>query len=575
MGIHIVLHPYGVELGSWNGEDPEYLAKMSAIEVESIQVEDGTFACTKHFIARGGDSSFSNARSVAQTVDNWMVPWQAAIDAGTKWVMTNGYSTGLSNTVHVDYDVETLTYLRETLGFDGVILSDWGDQGDNNSSGVTADGIDLDTLTIPERYAFAFNAGMDQFGSPAADFNVENPGYTGDLSAMTTAVEEGLVTMERLDESVRRILRTKFELGLFENPYSDAEEALALCASDAYVEEPWEITDLDTLTAARNQDVVELERQLMAESTVLVKNTDGLLPLSADLKVYIGSTAAAATLEAYKEAIGAYATVVEDVEDADVVIADCTQFNDTASVLMDDADYYGKKLVVVANCVDPDTYAMENADAVLFMNFTRGADHGTGAGGFITTMEPSVYAEILYGVREPEGMIVKEIARDTIMDNSQWKDLAGDQGASDWVRLMLLATMKENPAVAVPNNWGDPLLCYEYGMRYGQSPDFEYDTLVLPTVVVETTNENGRTSTSSVPTTATVGEPYTVNFLLWNHGEDGVETVRAMEGETVVAEKLMAVNGGSWRVVSLDLVFEAAGEHTITIGGLSATITVE
>ena len=142
---------------------------------------------------------------------------------------------------------------------------------------------------------------------------------------------------------------------------------------------------------------------------------------------------------------------------------------------------------------------MENADASLFMNFTRGADHGTGAGGFITTMEPSVYAEILYGVREPEGMIVKEIARDTIMDNSQWKDLAGDQGASDWVRLMLLATMKENPAVAVPNNWGDPLLCYEYGMRYGQSPDFEYDTLVLPTVVVETTNENGRTSTSSVP----------------------------------------------------------------------------
>ena len=49
---------------------------------------------------------------------------------------------------------ETMDYLRNTLGFEGIIVSDWGDQGDNNSQGVTVDGIDLMSLSIPERYAF-------------------------------------------------------------------------------------------------------------------------------------------------------------------------------------------------------------------------------------------------------------------------------------------------------------------------------------------------------------------------------------------------------------------------------------
>ncbi|MBO4884517.1 MAG: hypothetical protein J5602_04330, partial [Clostridia bacterium] len=68
VGIHVVLHPSSQELGSWNGEDPEYAGTMTRTEVNAIQVEGGTEACMKHFIARGGDSSFQNARSDAQTV---------------------------------------------------------------------------------------------------------------------------------------------------------------------------------------------------------------------------------------------------------------------------------------------------------------------------------------------------------------------------------------------------------------------------------------------------------------------------------------------------------------------------
>ena len=576
VGIHVVLHPYSQELGSWNGEDPQYAGNMTKEEVAAIQVEGGTEACMKHFIARGGDSSFEDARSDAQTVDNWMTAWKIALESNPKWVMTNGYGTGLSNTVHVDYDQETMDYLRKTLGYQGIIVSDWGDQGDSNSQGVTVDGVDLLSLSIPERYAFAINLGLDQIGNPAADYTGDGHGGTADRGAVEVAIRDGLISEERCWETCYRVLKDKFELGLFENPYSDADKALAIAASAEYIASPWEITDIDTLMAARNSEVVALERQLQAESAILVKNDDNLLPLQKNIKVYIGSTAAAITLEGYRKVLPDYAQLVESIEEADVVIADCTQIDDAAELMIDDAKDAGKKLVVIANCVDPTAYLVENADALLALTFSRPADHGTGAGGFITTTEPIMLAKLLFGEAEPGGMVVKEIARDSVMDNSQWKDLAGDQGADPWVRMMLLATMKENDAHTVPNNWGDPLLQYQYGMKYGETPAFEYDTLVLPRAIHEVVTEsNGSTMTSQESVVETkADEPFSAYLLLWNKGSDGITTVQAKCDDTVIAEKIMAVNGGSWRVVEMTLTISEPGEHTITIGDLSKTINI-
>ena len=576
VGIHVVLHPYSQELGSWNGEDPQYAGNMTKEEVAAIQVEGGTEACMKHFIARGGDSSFEDARSDAQTVDNWMTAWKIALESNPKWVMTNGYGTGLSNTVHVDYDQETMDYLRKTLGYQGIIVSDWGDQGDSNSQGVTVDGVDLLSLSIPERYAFTINLGLDQIGNPAADYTGDGHMGTADRGAVEVAIKDGLISEERCWETCYRVLKDKFELGLFENPYSDADKALAIAASAEYIASPWEITDIDTLMAARNPEVVALERQLQAESAILVKNDDSLLPLQKNVKVYIGSTAAAITLEGYKKVLPEYAQLVESIEEADVVVADCTQINDAAELMIDDAKDAGKKLVIIANCVDPTTYLMENADALLALTFSRPADHGTGAGGFITTTEPIMLARLLFGEAEPSGMVVKEIARDSVMDDSQWKDLAGDQGANPWVRMMLLATMKENDAHTVPNNWGDPLLQYQYGMKYGEEPAFEYDTLVLPRAIHEVVTEsNGSTMTSQESVVETkAGEPFSAYLLLWNKGADGVTTVQAKCDDAVIAEKIMAVNGGSWRVIEMTLTISEPGEHTITIGDLSKTISI-
>ena len=575
-GIHVVLHPSGQELGSWNGEDPVYAGTQTREEVYALQVEGGVEACMKHFIARGGDSSFQNARSDGQTVDNWMQAWAIALEANPKWVMTNGYGTGLTNTVHVDYDAETMNYLRNVLGFEGIVVSDWGDQGDSNSSGVTTDGVDILSLTMAERYAWTINLGMDQIGAFATGYDEDGHGGASSRQAIIDALEQGLISEERAYETCFRVLKDKFELGLFENPYSDVDKALALAASAEYIAERFPVVDTESLAAARNPEVVALERELEAKSAILFKNDENLLPLAKGIKVYIASNAAASTLEAYKNELAKYAEVVEDIEAADVVIADCTSFNDAAELVVEDAQDAEKKIVIVANCVDPNTWAFESADAILGLTFSRGADHGTGAGGFITTTEPIVFAQLLFGDAQPEGMVVKEIARDSAMDEAQWKDLAGDQGASQWVRMMLLATMKTSENNTVPGNWGDPLIQYQYGMKYGAEPDFVYDCLVLPRATHEVVTEsNGSTNTSYESVVETkAGEPFNAYVLLWNNGDDGITTVQAKCDDTVIAEKIMAVNGGDWRVVEMTLTVDEPGEHLITIGDLSKTIQI-
>ncbi len=575
-GIHVVLHPYGQELGSWNGEDPYYAGTMTREEVLSLQVEGGVEACMKHFIARGGDSSFQAARSDGQTVDNWMTAWRIALEAEPAWVMTNGYGTGLTNTVHVDYDKETMDYLRNTLGFQGIIVSDWGDEGDSNSAGTTTDGVTILDLTIPERYAWVINNGMDQIGCFGSGFDEDGHGGTSNRQAIIDALNDGLISEERAYETCYRVLYDKFRLGLFDNPYADVDKALALAASEEYIANRFDVVDNDTLTAARNPEVVALERELEAKSAILIKNDDNLLPLEKGIKVYFESTAAVATKNAIKAALADYCEVVEDVEDCDVVIADCTQFNDAAELIVDDANDCEKTLVMVCNCVDPNVYAIENGKAVLALTFSRGADHGTGAGGFITTTEPCVYAALLFGDAEPEGMVVKEIARDSAANDAQWKDLAGDQGVDNYVRLMLLGTMKTSEYNTVPNNWGDPLIQYKYGMRYGAEPEFAYEALILPKVKKEVEQEGSSGVTTSIQTVveAKAGEPFTVSFLMWNLGADGITTVQALVDGEVNAEKIMAINGGDWRVVEMDLIIDEPGEHTITIGDMTKTLNI-
>jgi len=594
IGIHVTFEPYGNEIGAFNGEDPEYIAKQTELEVRTLN-ENGLATCVKHWIGRGGDSSFENARSVAQNVENWLEGWKAAVESGTPWIMTNSGAKGLSNTVAVEYDKATMDYLRETLGFDGVVVTDWWPFGlGSKVTGVTVEGVDLYEANVRELYRIMLEYGTDLFGS--GNYNLGEGEGSDRLSghypeAIVNGVRDGDIDKFYVERAAARILRFKFERGLFENPYVDAERAIAINANINYDGKPinsWEeyeakvryINNNEDLRAVRNTYDVALGEDMQATSAVLVKNDNNLLPLAYGTKVYI-ETSIDGFRDLYKKYLGHYAVVVDTMAEADVVIGDFTSINDVAELFIYDAIDAGKPIVITLNTVKPtNEWVIQSADALLYLSFSQRADHGRQMPDFIPNTEPWVYADLLFGIREPRGMIVKEIARNSDLDAEQWKDLAGDQGASTWVRLMLQATMITSETHTTPENWGDPLIPYKYGMRYNVPGDFEYDVLVLPTVL-EFREAQGAgpfgipAGNVSVQAPAKVNEPYTVHFLLWNHGGADMINVKAYSGDKVVGEKLMAVNGGSWRVVAMDLVFDTPGEHELTIGDLSATVVVQ
>ena len=583
VGIHVTFEPYANEIGAQYGENPEYIAAIVHEEIRGLE-ENGLASCTKHWIGRGGDSAFGKARSVAQNFENWMVGWKAALSGGSEWVMTNCGGTGIGNTVDVKWDKATMSYLRDTLGFDGVVVTDWwalggGPGSSGRMSGITAEGVDLGQQTIGWLYNEALANGTDMFGSGSMirDYsNWESSPSSNYPQAIIDGLASGEVEKANVDQAATRILRFKYNKGLFENPYCDVKAAVELCASAEWAANPTAITNDEELRAARNPYEVELTERLQAKSAVLVKNDDNLLPLSKDAKIYIDGSNSTAK-EGYKKYMTELGvTLVDNMEDADVVVGDFASINDATELFIEDAQDLEKPIVLTLNTSKPTQYAIESANALLYLSYSQGADHGSTEGGFVTTTAPWVYVNLLYGVVEPGGVINKEIARNVVADNEQWKDLAGDQGASPYVRLMVQATMEDDPNHASPRNWGDPLVSYHYGMQYGKNPEFKYSCLILP-MMQETKEVESGSSTSTQTTVwnqAKAGEPFTVYALLRNTGSDGITTVQAKANGEVVAEKIMTVEGGSWRVVQMDITLDA-GEYTIDIGGQIGSITIE
>ena len=583
VGIHVTFEPYANEIGAQYGENPEYIASIVHEEIRGLE-ENGLASCTKHWIGRGGDSSFGGARSVAQNFDNWMVGWTAALSGGSEWVMTNCGGTGITNTVDVKWDKTTMSYLRDTLGFEGVVVTDWwalggGPNNPGRMTGITAEGVDLGQQTIGWLYNEALANGTDMFGSGSMIRDYSN-WESSPSSNYPQAIIDGLATGEvekvNVDTAATRILRFKYNKGLFENPYCDVDAAVALTASAEWAANQTPITNDEELRAARNPYEVELTERLQAESAVLVKNDNNLLPLSKNAKVYLEASSAAAE-EGYKKYFAEKgATIVEDMEEADVVVGDFGTINDATELFIEDAQDYGKPIVLSVNGTEPTEYVLRNADAVLYLTYSQAADHGSTEGGFITGTSSWVYADLIFGDRQPGGIINKEIARDILSDEAQWKDLAGDQGASNYVRLIVQALMEDDPNHAAPINYGDPLVTYQFGMSYGENPDFQYSCLILP-IVQEVREEEG--SSGSINTvvynteTAKAGEPFTVYALLRNNGADGFTIAQARANGEVVAEKIMTVEGGSWRVLQMDLTLDA-GEYTIEIGDQVGHITI-
>jgi beta-glucosidase len=232
------------------GEDPYLGSVMAAARVKGFQGDDVAatdriLACLKHYVAYGAAFGGRDYNSVDMSERSlreiYLAPFKAGIDAGAASVMS---AFNLLNGVPTTANKFTINrILRGEWGFDGLIVSDWNSVGELIIHGYAADAPDA------ARLALEATIDMDMMGGI----------YAGQLADLvrTDVIPEAL-----LDESVRRVLRTKFMLGLFDNPYVDPATETAVILRD---------------------DHVAAARDAARKSMVLPKNEGALLPLSEDI----------------------------------------------------------------------------------------------------------------------------------------------------------------------------------------------------------------------------------------------------------------------------------------------------
>ncbi len=315
VGIHMALHPMA-DLATeprWSringtfGEDAELAARLTAAYVRGFQGDalspTSVATVTKHFAGGGPqedgwDAHFRYGKNQVYPGGNLayhLIPFRAAIQAGTALIMPYyGVPVGqTSEDVGFNFNREMISgLLRDSLGFEGIVLTDWIILTEPEILGVNlerfvpfiaAKNFGVEGLTPVERARKAILAGVDQFGGES------NPQYLARL------VREGALPEARLDASVRRLLALKFDLGLFENPYVDAAQATARVG---------------------RPEAIRLGKDAQRRSQVLLTNQapggKPMLPLEDGLRIYVQNLSA--------EAAAPYGTVVETPEEADVAI---------------------------------------------------------------------------------------------------------------------------------------------------------------------------------------------------------------------------------------------------------------
>lgn len=592
MGYTTMFHSYGVEIGSWYGDEVNYISDMIVAETKAYE-ENGLHAMTKHYIARGGRNSFANARSAAQLWENWMVPWDAAINEGmTSTIMLNS-GTGIENNP-VYFDGLTMGYLRNELGFEGVVCTDWPLNMEGYNNQYTDKGVRIGDMTLGERYSYMLEIGIDQFGVFRIEHGTDTSTFykSGSFDCLywpdvlKAEIEAGKTDIALVDTAITRALKNKFRLGLFEDPFNDYAELEALFASDAYKAEAFELNNVEDVVRARTEQMNAWDEELMVKSTVLLKNENNILPLAEGVKVYLTSNNNEAQ-ELYTAALAGKAELVDSYEAADVVIAYVTALDASWEYVIEDAQTAGKPIVLITRTsnsrnggsfVEPAERDVAASAAVMMQTYDSTPDHGSALPGFYHWTDPKVTAKMLFGEAVPAGSLVYEIGRTADDYSSSWGDLQLDIGMTDYQRLYYTAAIRNQPDLLVPNNVGDPLFTSNFGMTYGGQPEFDFNTLILPKELKQVEQEyrgSIRIVTQNVDKVQKVGEAFPVMFIAQNNGDDGIFTADVLANGELVASKVVALDAGQFRVVSIDVTLETAGTYEISVCGMTATVVVE
>ena len=285
------------------GEDANLSARMATAYIEGFQTDtlgsQSVATMTKHFPGGGPqfeglDPHFPFQKGQVYPGNNFnyhLIPFKAAIAAHTAAMMPY-YGVPMDSAhehVGFSYNKGIITgLLRDQLHFDGIVCTDWGLVTDSHLGKILwpARAWGEEKLSVPERVEKIIDAGVDQFGGE----NIPE--------VVVQLVKEGKISEKRIDSSVIRLLRLKFELGLFDNPYIDASKASKIVGKDEFVK-AGEESQRRAMTLLKNSN--------------LPGKQEKILPLKINsLKIYVKNIDSAIAAK--------YGTVVNKPSEADIAI---------------------------------------------------------------------------------------------------------------------------------------------------------------------------------------------------------------------------------------------------------------
>jgi len=296
--VDLATEPRWPRIAGTFGEDAALSSRMTTAYINGYQGEklgpNSVAMMTKHFPGGGPqkdglDPHFNFQKGEVYPGNNFkyhLIPFEAAFKAGTAAIMPYyGVPMGQKGIPEVgfSYNKAIITeLLRKKYHYDGVVCTDWGLVTDSKIGPVNfeARAWGVHNLNTEERVQKIIDAGVDQLGGE----NLPD--------VIVKLVKDGKVSEKRIDESITRLLRLKFELGLFDNPFVDEKKAAAIVGSPEFM--------------AAGQAA-------QRRSMTLLKNDNHTLPLAINkLKIYIKNINPKIAAE--------YGTIVSDPKQADIAI---------------------------------------------------------------------------------------------------------------------------------------------------------------------------------------------------------------------------------------------------------------
>ena len=416
-GIRLALHPMAdlateprwARINGTFGEDAELSAAMTYAYIKGFQGDtlsnNSVITMVKHFSGGGPqkdgeDAHFPYGKEQVYPGNNFnyhLIPFtKGALPANTGQIMPYyGIPVGQTKEdVAFGFNKEIITeLLRDSLKFDGVVCTDWNIINPmplaEIAGGERAWGVE--DLTPVQRMKKAILAGVDQIGGESSTEQIIN------------LVEKGDIQESRIDQSVRRILRDKFTIGLFDNPFVDVNKI------SEKLSKPDEI---------KKGEIAQVK------STILLKNKNKVLPFKKNLKLYLSGFR-------YQNQFLKYAEVVSNPKDADYIIVRMDTPYDIREGTMVEAFFHQGRLYYNEEELAELKILSKTKKIVSIVNLERSAvltqldklseallaDFGT---------QDHLIADILFGKEKPGGKLPIELPRSQEAANKQMEDVPYD-----------------------------------------------------------------------------------------------------------------------------------------------------